>query len=738
MQLRAGEPPAALARISDRMLLRISPLVLHAPRSLPRSCTPAAVAAVAGRSRAVLAGAARSPIRFVRSSHVAARSLPSVSSADPRRLVAALCSPLAANHRTGRLTGRSRIAGACIAAHPAASPRIDAHPVARISVRRMSVPAAASTEAASHNAGGAAAKLLSLPPPLSFFAAPSESRLAELTGPSASSRPPTLNEFLAAAKRSVQQSPAELAAAVEASTVRGTSGEKISVLKVVVVIGQSRLRAASGGQLAIDRCAAVRVDSFEHSQSRGGRRESLSSSERAGDQRGASESLLLIPLSRVVLCCPPSRCVCCAQGNEASDMDSMVSSIVLAWYLSCIYPFHQTAHYFLPLMNIPREELALRGEASYVFAQVGLDPSLLLFKDEIDLGALGRRVSLGAILVDHNNLQLEMSPHLAAHVVGIVDHHHDEGLYPLSFERGNRIIVTPVGSCTTLVGDLILRRAPGLLSKDAISLSDSQRLSMSTPLAILTLLQSVLLLDTSNFSASAKKATKLDTTLAEKYRTLLQDLTYYELHTRRNDVSHLSTRHMLVKDTKYGESQRYPYFIASLPGSLADWAKRDPQILPHIEAFAREKGVRFIVVMNAFSNPQTKSYNRTISLFVLADHLGLESKTAEEVAAVKQGELMAHDPFVTSAPNVHVDVPPGSSAVGPPLGSQDLAQALVDSLVKDPKARESLDVAEDDSLLPGEARAQKHRLIIHTFQQKNVAGSRKQVAPIVEALTSKL
>lgn len=415
-------------------------------------------------------------------------------------------------------------------------------------------------------------------------------------------------------------------------------------------------------------------------------------------------------------------------------MDSMVSSIVLAWYLSCIYPFDRTAHYFLPLMNIPREELALRGEASYAFAQVGLDPSLLLFKDEIDLAVLGRRVALGAILVDHNNLSLEMEPHLAAHVVGVVDHHHDEGLYPVSYERDNRIIVTPMGSCTTLIGDLILRRAPALLSKAAFS-PECDSLSMSTPLAILTLLQYVLLLDTSNFSATAKKAQKLDVAMSDKYKACMQDLTYYELQRRRNDVTHLSTRHMLVKDTKYGENQRYPHFIASLPCSLTDWAKRDPDILCNIESFARERHVRFIVVMNAYVDPVSHEYQRSISLFVLRDPLGLESKSAEQAQAIKQGELMASDPFVMAAPNVHVAAPPNA---GPPLGDEALAQALVDSLVKDAKAREQLDVESDESMLPAEARGKKHKLIIHTFKQKNVAGSRKQVAPIVEALTSKL
>ncbi len=347
-------------------------------------------------------------------------------------------------------------------------------------------------------------------------------------------------------------------------------------------------------------------------------------------------------------------------GNEASDMDSMVSSLVLAWYLSALYPPH-SGNLFVPLMNLARSELILRSDVLFAFARVGLlDSTLLWCKDEVDWSALHRRASVVAILTDHNNLSAELEPPLAPFVVGVLDHHRDEGLYPLSQIAQNRLIVFPTGSCTSLLGEIMLRNAPWILSAEAFGPIDpSPAAVMPGPLAALVLLHSTLLMDTSNLSEKAGKKTKIDESVAQIYHKLIQDLTYQEMHRRRNDVSSLSSAQLLVKDTKYGESQTYPHFIASIPGSMQNWAKRDPKMLRNIEKFARERGVRFVVILTAYVDTSDHGESEKQEIDAVAERaktLGQPSSVAN-IQAASAAASAASDSSTHSTDPMH-----GSSA----------------------------------------------------------------------------
>jgi hypothetical protein len=59
-------------------------------------------------------------------------------------------------------------------------------------------------------------------------------------------------------------------------------------------------------------------------------------------------------------------------GNEASDLDSMVSSCLLA-FLRSLDPLPSSAasstEIYVPVMNIPRQDLSLRTEAVWLFAK---------------------------------------------------------------------------------------------------------------------------------------------------------------------------------------------------------------------------------------------------------------------------------------------------------------------------------------------------------------------------------
>jgi len=134
-------------------------------------------------------------------------------------------------------------------------------------------------------------------------------------------------------------------------------------------------------------------------------------------------------------------------GNEASDVDSIASSIALAHFLHTI----EKAKRFqkenspsssssscddfvvtLPIMNLSSPSLLdLRGETRSIFPVAGISASSLVFLTpsvSSQLESLFQSNQLQLILVDHNELA-ETQKHWAKAVVGIIDHHVDAQKY---------------------------------------------------------------------------------------------------------------------------------------------------------------------------------------------------------------------------------------------------------------------------------------------------------------------
>uniref|UniRef100_A0A3Q3AXP1 Prune exopolyphosphatase n=1 Tax=Kryptolebias marmoratus TaxID=37003 RepID=A0A3Q3AXP1_KRYMA len=142
-------------------------------------------------------------------------------------------------------------------------------------------------------------------------------------------------------------------------------------------------------------------------------------------------------------------------GNEACDLDSMVSSLAFAYFLSKVGSGEALA---LPLLNIRQSELVLRSDIIFLLRQTGLSPDLLLFRDQLDLRALHQAGRLQLTLVDHNILP-SSDRDLEAAVVQVIDHHHLER----SPSPSCPVTVEMVGSCTTLVTEHIIQKAPQIL-----------------------------------------------------------------------------------------------------------------------------------------------------------------------------------------------------------------------------------------------------------------------------------
>ncbi|XP_077115732.1 exopolyphosphatase PRUNE1 isoform X2 [Ranitomeya variabilis] len=218
-------------------------------------------------------------------------------------------------------------------------------------------------------------------------------------------------------------------------------------------------------------------------------------------------------------------------GNEACDLDSMVSAITLAYYLAKTSSSKNIV--YIPVLNIPRQDFPLRTESTFFLKENCLLEALLIFRDEIDLGGLYEAGQLVLSLVDHNVLP-RVDSFMEDVVTEVIDHH----VVDRSSSRNCRVTAELVGSCTTLVAEKILREAPHIL--------DPQVASM---------LRGAIVLDCVNMASAAGKVTPKDT----EYVTILEskfpdlrprDALFESLQNAKFNVSGLTTDQMLRKDLK--------------------------------------------------------------------------------------------------------------------------------------------------------------------------------------------
>ncbi len=268
-------------------------------------------------------------------------------------------------------------------------------------------------------------------------------------------------------------------------------------------------------------------------------------------------------------------------GNEAADLDSMVSAILYGRLVSARgAPGAPPA---VPVVNCARGDFVLRTEAVYLFASQGLDVEALVFIDEIDFEALYRTGRLRLTLVDHNVLAAAQAG-FADSVEAIIDHHADGGLYPQAEPRW----IEPVGSAATLVAEAMLRDNPALVDRGAA------RLLLGT-----------ILLDTVNLDPAAERATAKDRAMAAQLGKAAGPDTeglFARLQAEKFNISALDTQDLLRKDYKAWDTPLGPYGMSSVTSSLADWVARDPGLAAGLDAFLRSRGLACLLATMAYSD----------------------------------------------------------------------------------------------------------------------------------------
>ncbi|KAJ8004871.1 hypothetical protein DPEC_G00140800 [Dallia pectoralis] len=217
-------------------------------------------------------------------------------------------------------------------------------------------------------------------------------------------------------------------------------------------------------------------------------------------------------------------------GNEACDLDSMVSAMVYAYFLSVTADLGKIP---LPVMNIPRQEFSLRTDNVFLLRESGLSPDDLVFRDEVDLMGLQRAGRLVLTLVDFNMLP-RSDRDLEESVVEVIDHHRLE----MKTSPSCVVTVETVGSCATLVTERIVQKAPEILH-----------------LQMAQLLYGTIVLDCVNMAPEAGKVTPKDSKYTALLETRFPNLPprgalFLSLQRAKFDVSGLTTEQMLLKDMK--------------------------------------------------------------------------------------------------------------------------------------------------------------------------------------------
>ena len=316
-------------------------------------------------------------------------------------------------------------------------------------------------------------------------------------------------------------------------------------------------------------------------------------------------------------------------GNEAADLDSIVSAITYALHItrrSCIdYEWMDRdppdpvtgapngwnnekesqceLRFAVPYVAVPRADLPLRGDAAWLLDDIGVDVDSIVFADDLDplaLDASGRLRDV--VLVDHN---VPPAKHISLleKTTRVIDHHVDEERYPL--DGTCTVMIGPVGSCATLIAEQTCEEAEigidGMLGEGYVG---NARGLYHGPLA--KMVCSAILLDTQNLDANNERTRLEDYIWCRKLAAFAgytneEDMTalYTQLKQKRFDQTGLSAVDLLRRDYKQWTLCEMHVGIASFGVPLTSMGDVK-DVRAACDAFIADRKIDVLVLMAAF------------------------------------------------------------------------------------------------------------------------------------------
>ncbi|KAG5361276.1 putative exopolyphosphatase [Yarrowia sp. C11] len=285
-------------------------------------------------------------------------------------------------------------------------------------------------------------------------------------------------------------------------------------------------------------------------------------------------------------------------GNESADIDSCVSSALYA-YLSQ----SQSKVDVFPLINIPKQDILLRRDFLWLLAKLDIKDNSFLFLDDLNPELL-KHASLA--LVDHNKVTASLAQ-LDDKVIGVIDHHDDEGLYKSADPR----VVIKNGSCSSLVytwWNKTLNGLNGAIASDA---------------ALNELALAPLLIDTSNLKS------KVEAHDTEAYDLITKALSpvstfstskdikgfYKTLDQKKRDLSGFDAVQMLRKDYKDWAENGAKLGMSTVVLDLDNILKQDPKFFSKLHDFCEEHNVTVHVTMTSYTDAETGKHGRQMIIY---------------------------------------------------------------------------------------------------------------------------
>ncbi|KAH8317361.1 hypothetical protein KR074_010686 [Drosophila pseudoananassae] len=310
----------------------------------------------------------------------------------------------------------------------------------------------------------------------------------------------------------------------------------------------------------------------------------------------------------------PNRKLHLVLGNESCDLDSAVSAMTLAF----IYAQRYREHDYVPVLNIPRRDYPLKTEVGHMFGKCGISEPVLLFRDDLPKEMIQ---DISVILVDHHVSSL------APNVTQILDHRPlDDGapnykLLPASCEK---TIDPSVGSCATLVAERYLAQ-------------DEPRSRN-----VAELLHATIVLDTINFSPTAKRYGPLDKCMVQNLELelgLVEDQRpqlFDELVAARADISKLKLTEVLRKDMKMLSTDRQEVPLAGMPILVRDFVDKSGAEKA-VKEFAANSNL--LVILGMYVNPTDGQVQRDVGLISLSAQSQLVDRVRQALVKSRNPDL---------------------------------------------------------------------------------------------------
>ncbi|XP_076610200.1 exopolyphosphatase PRUNE1-like [Chaetodon auriga] len=284
-------------------------------------------------------------------------------------------------------------------------------------------------------------------------------------------------------------------------------------------------------------------------------------------------------------------------GSESCDLDSVVSSVAMAYFLSRSSSGPSGGSLVLPVLNVPRLLFPLRADVLLLLRESGISTDTLVFRDEVDLIGLHGDRRLVLTLVDHSVLQSSDSD-LEGALTEVIDHHQSERTAPVPCP----VTVDTVASCTTLVTERILSRAPEILDRQ-----------------LALLLYGVIVVDSVNLSPQVGKGTAKDSQMLRLLQRQFPDLPHRgalhtSLQTAKFDLSGLSTEQILLKDMRLAAGAGVRVAVSSVFMSL-DLFLRRRNLQEDLCDFCHSHRLEAVVAMTISFNDQSDEPVRQLALY---------------------------------------------------------------------------------------------------------------------------